>query len=545
MKRTALSLMVLLFAAGTLHAGQDRKLQTVAEKSEYTKTSSHSDVMSFITELQKQTSLVRVQTLCMSPEGRKVPLLIIGDPVPSSPADIQKDNRLVVYIQANIHAGEVEGKEAALALARDMTTGTETGLLKDMVVLMTPIFNADGNEKFSDQNRQSQNGPKEVGVRYNGQQLDLNRDAIKLESPEVTAMVTKILNTWDPALLIDCHTTNGSYHQEPVTYVWGYNPNGDPRIIDFMRTKMNPYLKTAMEKDFGILAVEYGNFMDYRNPGKGWTPAGPQVRYITNYTGLRNRLAILDENYTHADYKTRVKGAYALLHSSLTFCSRNKEDIQNLLAQADAASIQRGIKPAQADSFIVEYNQEAYDKKITLRAYDFEIEERENSWPRIKKLDTKKTLHLPYYAKYTAKRSVKFPFGYLIPVYNKTLEQKLLQHGLVVEKLTEPVTLSVEEFSITDIKSGKRPYQGHYLCRLTGTSKTVEKTFGSGTLFVPTGQRLGSLAAYLCEPEMDDGLVAWNFFDRFLVSQWGSRFMTLPVYRVMAPANLAAEQIVQ
>ncbi len=536
---TALSLTIWSANA----ADKNLKPLTVAEKTNYEKTSTYEDVINFITELQKLSPYLRVQTLCTSAEGRDVPLVILGNPTPSSPSDLRYDDRMVVYIEANIHAGEVEGKEASLALARDIVTGSKLSFLDDLVILITPIFNPDGNEKMIENNRKSQNGPKAVGVRYNGQELDLNRDAMKLETPEVTALVTKILNKWDPALLIDCHTTNGSYHKEPVTYVWGYNPNGDLRIIDFMRTKMIPSIKEKMEKDFNILSVVYGNFMDYKNPEKGWVPAGPQVRYITNYTGLRNRLAILDENYTHADFKTRVKGAYALLNSSLLFCIENKDKIVDLITKADQETIARGLNPAPTDSFIVEYNMEAYKEKITLQGYEYEVTERKGSWPRVKKLDKERTYHIPYFCKYTAKKSVRLPFGYFIPIKSKTIESKLIKHGLVVEKLTEPVTVKVEAFKINELKASKLPYQGHYMHKIKGEFSTVEKTFPKGTIFVPTGQKLGSLAAYLLEPESDDGLVAWNFFDRYLVTQWGARFKTLPLYRVLEPVIFAKKQI--
>ncbi|MCK5076368.1 MAG: hypothetical protein KAR38_08325, partial [Calditrichia bacterium] len=184
---------------------------TVAEASQYKSTSTYNDVMDFIQTLQKQSSKIRVETICESVEGRKIPLLILGDPVPMSPLDLRNDERAIVYFQANIHAGEVEGKEAVLMLARDILAGETPDFLDKLIILITPNFNADGNEKISKRNRKRQHGPVNgVGVRYNGQKLDLNRDGIKLESPEVRGMVQNVLNRWDPLLFVDCHTTNGS-----------------------------------------------------------------------------------------------------------------------------------------------------------------------------------------------------------------------------------------------------------------------------------------------------------------------------------------------
>ena len=201
---------------------------TVAEASQYKSTSTYNDVMQFIQTLQKQSSKIRVETICQSVEGRKIPLLILGDPAPMSPLDLRNDERAVVYFQANIHAVEVEGKEAVLMLARDILANETPDFLDKLIILITPIFNADGNEKISKRNRKRQHGPiNGVGVRYNGQKLDLNRDGIKLESPELQGMVKNVLNRWDPLLFVDCHTTNGSFHEEPLTYTWGVNHNGD------------------------------------------------------------------------------------------------------------------------------------------------------------------------------------------------------------------------------------------------------------------------------------------------------------------------------
>jgi len=149
-------------------------------------TSEHKDVIEFINNLKRSYEYIRIENIATSSEGRDIPLLIIGNPLPESPESMKDDDRIVVYIQGNIHAGEVEGKEASLMFARDILKTGDSELLKKAVILICPILNPDGNDKISANNRTSQNGPVSgVGVRYNGQFLDLNRDALKAESPEV------------------------------------------------------------------------------------------------------------------------------------------------------------------------------------------------------------------------------------------------------------------------------------------------------------------------------------------------------------------------
>ena len=165
-------LILFLFLLNSHILATNQKPLTVAESSGFTATSRYNDVIEFIRKLQKQSSLIKVESLCTSAEGRDVPLLVVGRPVPSSPLDLKYSNRAVIYIQANIHAGEVEGKEASLMLIRDILLENNVPFLDNLVILAAPIFNPDGNEKISLENRRSQNGPREgVGVRYMGRIL--------------------------------------------------------------------------------------------------------------------------------------------------------------------------------------------------------------------------------------------------------------------------------------------------------------------------------------------------------------------------------------
>jgi len=548
-KRNALSFAICMIVhhflfSLVLSSQTNQKPLTVAESSNYKATSRYDDVRAFIDSLQKKTSLFRVETLCKSTEGRDVPLLVIGNPVPSSPLDLKYDDRAVVYIQANIHAGEVEGKEASLMLARDILLQKNPSYLDKLIILIAPIFNADGNEKISTENRRNQVGPeKGVGVRYNGQKLDLNRDCMKMESPEIQGLVRNVLMRWDPALVVDCHTTNGSYHEEPVTYAWPLNPNGDASIIEYMRSKMMPFIQKNLKEKYNTLSIPYGNFMDFKNPEKGWGTFGHQPRYVTNYIGLRNRLSILDENYAYSDYKTRVYGCYHFLISILDYCYSYKNEIVTLVRQTDRKTIQRGLNPSPSDSFAVEFEVKPLEEPVTILGWEMEYVPDKKGWPPLKKLDKKKIYTIPHYADCVPKRSIPFPYGYLIPISAPKILEKLLQHGIVVEKLTEATTLEVELFKLKEMESDKKLYQGHHLNSVKGEYVLKKEEFPAGTFFIGTAQPLGNLAASLLEPESDDGLLVWNFFDRYLVSQWRRELQTFPVYRLLKPVRLVKETV--
>jgi dipeptidyl-peptidase-4 len=520
---------------------------TIAESTDYDATSTYADVLAYIGALQKLSSNFRVETIAVSAEGREIPLLVIGQPAPQDPAALRYDKRLVVYVQANIHAGEVEGKEAALMLVRDILLDPKLPYLDKVVLLVAPIFNADGNDKMDPRNRMGQTGPaKGSGVRHNGQNLDLNRDAMKLESPEMNGLVRNVLRRWDPLIVVDCHTTDGSFHQEPVTYSWPLCPNGDPEVVRYARDKMMPAIDATLEKRYGTLSVPYGDPMDFRDMEKGWRTFGHQPRYMTNYVGLRGRLSILDENYTYADFRTRVAGTYHLLQAILDYAAANAAEIQRLAAEADARTVQAGLAPKETDTFGLDIDVRPLPGKITILGYEMETPPPPaegaagGGFSRPRPTDRKKTYAMPYYADFFAQRTVRLPYAYLVAVADPSVAVKLRDHGIAVERLTEPAILEVEAFRIQEIKGAERIYQGHRTNTVKGAAAVERKEFPRGTFLVRTAQPLGRLAAYLLEPESDDGFLVWNFFDRDIVSQWGRGAQTYPVYKLLTPMNLAS-----
>jgi hypothetical protein len=540
MKKILFLTLVLFFGINFLYA--QNKLLTVAEKSGFETTSNYADVQYFISELTKISNTIKVESIAKTTEGRDVPLMIIADPMPQSPADLIKDKRIVVYIQANIHAGEVEGKEASLMLARDLVNGLNNEILKKAVVLICPNFNADGNEAISTKNRTHQNGPKNgVGLRYNGQMLDLNRDAIKLESPEMTGLIRNVIRRWDPSVLVDCHTTNGSYHEEPVTFTWMMNPAGDRDLINYMRDKMMPDVSIALTEKYNVLNCFYGEFTDLKNPEEGWISYASEPRYLTNYMGVRNRLAILNENYVYADYKTRVLGSYSLLHSILDYSASHSDEIKTMLKKVDMQTIGRGTNPAVADTFPVEYKVMPTPDKINIRAYEVDVTVYAVGKEQLHKSERKRLVSAPYLADYYPTRSVSIPYAYLIKLHDPTVANLLIKHGIKVEKLIQTANLEVEKFKITDLKPAERLNQGHYTNTVKGTMEKDTVEFQAGNYVVRMAQPLSNLAAYLLEPESNDALLLWNYFDRYLVPQWGKGFYNYPVYRLLKKTELQTQ----
>ena len=538
-----LAVTMILISSVCQANGQVKPL-TVAERSDFKSTSDYNDVMIFIDQLRKSSKHIRIDTIARSVEGRDVPLLIIANPLPKSPAQLAGDSRIVIYVQANIHAGEVEGKEAVLMFARDLLISKDPELLKNIVFLLCPNFNPDGNEQISPSNRTYQNGPVNgVGVRHNGQFLDLNRDAMKAESPEVRGVISRVFNEWDPAVFMDCHTTNGSYHVEPVTFTWMVNPNSNNSLITYMRDKMIPEMSGTLRKKYKVENCYYGEFNDMMKPENGWFYDASDPRYMSNYYGLRNRLGILNENYVYADYESRVKGCYWLVRSLADYVSVHRSEIKNMLDIVDDETVRRGQDPAVTDSFAIEYKVRPAPEKVTVQTYEVELVTDANGRRRLQRSDRQKTVTIPYFIDYYGSKNVRFPFAYLVSIHDPEIISLIKTHGILIEELNEPSKIEVERFDITELKGSARLNQGHYTNSVKGRFVKDLVEFPAGTIVVRTSQPLANLAAYLLEPLSNDGLLTWNYFDRYLVPQWGMGFNPYPVYKVIDKTDLKTEKI--
>jgi hypothetical protein len=530
MKRAIILMVVFLFSC--LLPAQD--ILTVAESSNYTKTSLYEDVMNFLYQVQKKSDLIKILPLTTSSEGRMIPLVVLSREKVSCPVDLRLAGKPAILIMANIHAGEVEGKEASLMLIRAIALSGLSRLLDSQVLLFIPIFNADGNDKLGHNRRDL--GPELAGVRFNGQNLDLNRDYLKLESPEVRALVD-VFNSWDPLLVVDMHTTNGSYHQEPVTYSSLLNPNSSVELRDFMWLKFFPAVTRMVKSAYGYDSVPYGNFVDREFPEKGWENDSLEARYGSNYVGLRNRFSILSESYAYADFKTRVLSAQAFIRSILEISAKNNKTMAELVHQADLETI-RGFGKAK---FVLEFKTEKlFD--LTVKSYEFVKEvirpEERAKYPArfgdffMKKTDIPKDYTLPYLSLAVPSRTLPLPVGYVLEPYHPEVLANLKQHGVRVERILEGFKAEAENFKISGVEIDKNIFQGHVLNTIKGQYEKATVDIAAGAYYVSLEQPLARLVPVLLEPESSDSLIAWGFFNRVIVQQWSNRPGPYPVWRL-------------
>ena len=532
----------ILIAMTTALAQQPAELRTRAELTNYEETSSHADVQRVTNGLAASSPLVHGESFGTTEEGRELPLLVISDPKVTTPAAARKLGRPLVFVQANIHAGEVEGKEAVLVLARRLVSGDLKPLTRQLVILIAPNYNADGNEKVNVQNRAAQYGPVAgVGTRENSKGLDLNRDYMKLDSAEARSLVG-LMNKWDPHVLVDLHTTNGSYHANHLTYSPMLNPNADARLIEFTRERMLAPIRAAMLKDHNWRTYYYGNFapedgggressrVDPANPGNvTWRTFDHRPRFGNNYAGLRNRIAILSEAYSYLDFKGRVDVTEDFVAEIWKSAAANAKQILQLTAQADRQfTAPPNAKPVELG---LDFEIRALPERVGIFVGDVKkVPNPRSGREMLAMTDMAVPVSMKDYGVFAATRSAALPKGWLIPTNPRLAAavERLHLHGILVQQLASPAQVSVERFMIANYTRAERVFQGRHEARLKGTFENAQLTVDPGAVFVPADQPLARLAFYLLEPESDDGLVTWNVIEEGLAA--GEAY---PIYRVM------------
>ncbi len=483
-------------------------LKTRPERTGYAETSRYEDVTAFLRSAAASSSNIHLTSFGYTFEGRALPLAVVGRVRDTRPESVLATGKTRVYVQANIHAGEVEGKEAMQALLRSIAGGEHAAWLDSMVVMIAPIYNADGNERVNLTNRPEQNGPLGgTGQRANAQDLDLNRDNTKLESPEARSFV-RLLTLYDPHLVIDLHATDGTHHAYRLTYEPPMNPDTAPGIVEILRNGLLPAVTRTIKERDGWDIFYYGNLPWHNSTGeRGWYASDYLGRYTHNYVGLRNRLAILSEAYAYLSFEERIRVTQRFVEEILDWVQGHGDLIRSVTAAADRQSMvgrQLGLRSAYAKS--------AEAVEILMG----EVAEDRNPYTGatiLRRLDVKRPEQMPFFGTFVATETERVPRAYLVPPGLPRIVERLEAHGIRSTKLENPVVLKVEQFKIASQTSAARQYQGHQERKLAGSWGEVEQEVPAGTVVVPVEQPLGRLIFILLEPRSDDGFADWNLMD--------------------------------
>ena len=518
------------------------KPQTRAERSNFTETSLYADVMTFIDSLRSMdTGAVHVDTIGTSTQGRSIPMVVVSRPLVRNAADAKRLNRPIVLVQANIHGGEVEGKEALLSILRDLTFDRYANALDSIVLVAVPIYNPDGNDSIGPQqrNRGSQNGPAMVGMRANGQGLDLNRDYIKADAPETRASLD-VFRAWDPDVFVDLHTTNGSFHGYALTWAPPLNPAA--RFTGpFLRDTVLPELRTILRDRLRMETFPYGNFVSQDSAERGWFSYDHRPRFGTNYYGTRGRMGILSEAYSHDPFNTRVASTYGFVMELLSLIANNAVDFVETSRDADRRTTGFSTAPAAAPSPPIAIRSRLTTKARTAEVLVEEIERTGDSVrtepglrPGVRRTGRVRSVQMPVYDRFEPVLEQRLPYAWVIPAAQAPLLEHLRRHGVFVERAAVAGTVRAERFLIDTVVREARTFQGHQEVRLEGRWETVDSmALDTSAYVIRGGHPLGILALYLIEPQSDDGLVTWNFLDPWLPPAGAASGAPYPIVRVL------------
>jgi len=475
---------------------------TRPERTANAETSTAAEVEEFLAALAARGAPLRIQPLGVSTLGRPIPLVVCARPMVADGAAARASGRIVVYVQANIHGGEVEGKEAALMLLREIAAGERDRWLERCVLVVAPNYNPDGNEAWGEglANRPHQNGPARIGERANGAGLDLNRDCTKAESPEMRAALAGVYLRFDPHVVIDLHTTNGTRHGYTLTYATSLHPDTDAGLLDFARGTLLAGVRDRMLAEHGERQNDYGN-VEGEGEARAWRTFSPLGRYVTNYVGLRNRIAVLSEATSYLPLGTRIETTRRFVAATIDIAAERHAEIARICREADRRAEHGEVGPLAlvmelesrgAESIPLE---SAEDRRAAHESPGAIVEERLEVFDRFRPTATR-----------------PLPRAWWLSAAEGPTIALLRRHGIAVEPCRAKDPLAAEEFAIEKVTRAERPFQGKHPLRLAGEWRPAEipAAAARGGYLVPARQPLARLAFHLLEPDLEDGAVAWE-----------------------------------
>jgi hypothetical protein len=508
---------------------------TECERTDGQATARYEQTIAYCQRLAQASVRLQYAAFGRSGQGRELPLLIADAEGRFSPAASRARGAVVLLVQACIHAGEVCGKDAGLMLLRDLTVGEglavgeeatatpggaaaaggarlagASGLPSGVTILFIPILNVDGYERWGPYNRANQNGPREMGWRANATNLNLNRDYLKADTPEIRAWLD-LFRTWRPDFLVDIHATDGADYQYAITYAVETEGGLAAGPAGWLREVAVPRLEKEMAAA-GWPLFPYIVFRRWGDPTSGLRSWAASPRFSQGYAAVRNRPALLVETHMLKPYRARVQAAYELLARLLDLLADEHERLRRVVRDADAAT---GAGVILAEPFPLSFEL-AEDESVMVDFAGFAHVRRRSqltggTW--LSYSSEPVTYRLPYLPRQRPLVSVELPEAYLVPPEWVDVLARLELHGVRLERLAESVTLTVRSYRFTGARWATEPYEGRHPVTVSVQPVREERTFPVGTAVVDMRQPDARLIAHALEPQGPDSFVRWGFFD--------------------------------
>ena len=504
-----------LFLGAITLSTQAADWTTPAEASEFRTTPSYAQTLAYLQRLQQAApTKIKLESFGVTPQGRPMTVVIASSDGTFTADAARTAHKPIVLLQAGIHPGEIEGKDAGLMLLRDIAVTDKYPHLLDHVVLVyIPVYSVDGHEYSSPYNRINQNGPESMGFRGQSQYLNLNRDYIKADAPETLAWL-KLWQTWLPDFLIDVHTTDGADYQYDLTWYTEDPHKLDPAVAAWQHKVMVEQAIPAYEK-LGHLASIYLEFKDGRDPRKGIQNFGSGPRFSTGYAAMQNRPGLLIETHMLKTYAVRVHAVYDLLRVLLEDINRNPAALLAATHQADADTIARtGDAHTQVP---LTFKLDPKPTTFELKGYAFTQTHSDisnDTWiqydpgkPVTYRIDNRNDL-LP-------DLSITPPAAYIVPGEWKTIIDKLDAHGIAYRRIGHPMKqVDATAYQLDQPKWADVPFEGHLMLQsFSMHAQPIELTLPAGSVIVPMNQPAANVAIQLLEPQASDSLLHWGYLN--------------------------------
>jgi len=543
--------IVLCALPGGISA-QTADWRTPAEISGYRTTPDYAGTVSYLDRIAAANPVqVKIENFGKTGEGRDLKIVIASKDGIFDPEAIHASGRAILLVQNSIHAGEMDGKDACLALLRDITiTKTKAALLDHVVFVFIPVYNIDGHERRSAYNRINQNGPELAGWRGNASNLNLNRDYMKADTPETRAFL-KMFHRWLPDFFVDDHVTDGADYQYDVTFTIDDTPDVAPATAKWIRESVTPELERQVNASGHLAFPTYITLNDDTDPAQGLAFNPDPPRFSTGQMILEDRPGMLVELHMLKDYKTRVTGNYEILRALLEVMNRDAAKLIALNREADADAAKLGAHPLGNEKFPLAIDGNGETTPVVFHGYQFTRALSEISgamWIQYSHAPWNVTLPLATGAKVTA--STNPPAAYIVPPQWTHVIDLLPAHDVAMRSTTALLTGKAERYHCSGMQWQGPPFEGRHpifagenagaqpgrygQCTLA----TETLTFPAGSVVVELNQRLSKVAIQWLEPGAPDSSLGWGFFDSiFEQKEYGEAY----VLEKLARENMAKD----
>ncbi|MBZ5584265.1 MAG: M14 family metallopeptidase [Acidobacteriia bacterium] len=507
-------------------------LLTTGEKTEWNETAPYAEAREIARRLERVSRAVKTIDFGVTPEGRTMIALILSKDRAFTPAAAARTNKAIIMIQSGIHAGEIEGKDTALMLARDMAvTKRYAAWLDRAIFLIIPVFNVDGHENVSPYHRPSQNGPNATGLRATAQKLNLNRDYVKADTPEMRAWL-RLFNQWMPDFLIDNHVTDGSDMQYDVTWDMARNQDLAEPARAWVQERFVPELDKRMAAD-GHLVAPYGAlrsagakrefFMEVFSP-----------RYSHLYAAAQNRPSLLVETHSLKTAKTRAWANYDIMRHSIETILLDAEALRRAVRAADAEMMARAGDRAAAPVYLDGKVSDAA-RPVLYRALKTARLPSEVTGAAVTKyLPEPDNLETVIHDRIQTTAEAQMPLGYLIPAAWKEIADRLALHGVEMERTAKPVEREFETYRFSGVKFAASAFEGRVMLSFDARPVNEKMAIPAGSWWVPMKQRRARLILAMLEPQAPDSLIRWGFMNSVFGGDEGvGEYLSEPIARRM------------